>query len=132
MEDRWQAFMEMPARDDIDEFDLAESAQDAAVAQYDILSLPKREIYSARSRASTTSGNDCCVISWNANSTTRSLAKPVSNTAWHANINGVVGLLGAFGWNIRTENFYPHLEGCRLIVNVYKHGKGKSFDQLIT
>ena len=34
------------------------------------------------------------------------------------------------GWDIRKESWYPKIDACRLIVNVYKHGKGISLDEL--
>ena len=36
-----------------------------------------------------------------------------------------------FEWPIREARFYHPLKSCRLIVNVYKHGKGDSLDSLI-
>jgi hypothetical protein len=53
--------------------------------------------------------------------------------AWEdtRNINDVFDLFAEFGWNCRSEKFYPKIDACRLIVNVHKHGKGGSFRELI-
>ena len=34
------------------------------------------------------------------------------------------------GWNIREEKFFDDLDTLRLVVNVYKHGKGGAFEEL--
>ena len=131
LEDTWQAFMNMPARDDIDPSDLAESAQEAAVAKYDVLCFLKREIYLG-ALAGLYHIWERLLRNFLERELNHTVTREASiNRAWHSNIDGVVGLLAAFGWNIRTEGFYPYLDACRLIVNVYKHGKGNSFDQLI-
>lgn len=49
---------------------------------------------------------------------------------WSADFTQIVELLEGFGWNIRTSNYFPTLDACRLVVNVYKHGDGKSLDAL--
>lgn len=57
-----------------------------------------------------------------------SIAKEV---AWKdPNIERLFDLLEEFGWPLRTQAWFPKLEACRLVVNVYKHGKGRSLDQL--
>ena len=38
--------------------------------------------------------------------------------------------LEQFGWPIRQAQCFHSLNSCRLIVNVYKHGKGSSLDEL--
>jgi hypothetical protein len=35
-------------------------------------------------------------------------------------------LLESIGWTIREKAYYPHLDACHLVVNVYKHGRGAS------
>ncbi len=39
-------------------------------------------------------------------------------------------LLKKFGWDCRADVFFPQIDACRLIVNVYKHGKGSSLERL--
>ena len=50
---------------------------------------------------------------------------------WQSNINELFNLLEAFGWPIRQAQWFQLLNVCRLIVNVFKHGKGPSMDELI-
>ncbi len=49
---------------------------------------------------------------------------------WHQDINTVFKVLKEFGWNIEITEWFTDLEAFRLIVNVYKHGKGRSLDGL--
>jgi hypothetical protein len=50
--------------------------------------------------------------------------------AWHTNIGELYSGLALFGWDCRKEAFFPLIDACRLIVNVYKHGKGPSLTEL--
>ena len=50
---------------------------------------------------------------------------------WKRDITNLFDALDRFGWPIREAQFYYHLNSCRLIVNVYKHGKGNSLKSLI-
>lgn len=54
----------------------------------------------------------------------------VSTRVWSANFDEIAELLESFGWRVRSRNYYRKLDACRLVVNVYKHGKGKSFVDL--
>ena len=49
---------------------------------------------------------------------------------WKAPVSDILDLLEKQGWGIRNRKWYELLDACRLIVNVYKHGKGSSFDDL--
>lgn len=49
---------------------------------------------------------------------------------WAIDFPGMVELLENFGWKLRTEKFYPVIDACRLVVNIYKHGDGKSLIEL--
>jgi hypothetical protein len=39
-------------------------------------------------------------------------------------------VLREFGWDCQSHTFFSRIDACHLIVNVYKHGKGPSFDRL--
>ncbi len=39
-------------------------------------------------------------------------------------IEDIFDLLQRFGWDCRAEPFYPVLESCRLVVNVYSMARG--------
>lgn len=49
---------------------------------------------------------------------------------WSADFRQIAELLESFGWNLCTTDYFQALDACRLVVNVYKHGKGKSLDEL--
>lgn len=49
---------------------------------------------------------------------------------WRANFDDIFELLEGLGFNARSDSFFYDLDLCRLIVNVYKHGDGVSFDTL--
>jgi hypothetical protein len=51
---------------------------------------------------------------------------------WSADFGQIAELLESFGWNVRSTDYFLTLDACRLVVNVYKHGKGKSLDDLRT
>ena len=50
--------------------------------------------------------------------------------AWIGEINKIFDLLTKFGWTVRTRPFFPLIDACRLVVNVYKHGNGRSLEEL--
>lgn len=54
----------------------------------------------------------------------------VRKIVWDPNIGKVFDILDQFGWDVRAKAWFGDLEACRLIVNVYKHGKGRSLDEL--
>lgn len=49
---------------------------------------------------------------------------------WSADFGQIVDLLDCLGWKIRGARYFPTLDACRLVVNVYKHGEGKSLVDL--
>ena len=54
----------------------------------------------------------------------------ITNCVWKSEINEIFSKLEKFGWSIRQAQWFSLLNACRLIVNVYKHGKGPSFKEL--
>ncbi len=50
----------------------------------------------------------------------------VTKFCWQSNIGILFDTLEEFGWVIREASWFPLINQCRLIVNVYKHGKGSS------
>lgn len=52
------------------------------------------------------------------------------SSIWSADFDGMTELLTCFGWSLKNTEFYPLLDACRLVVNVYKHGEGKSLSLL--
>jgi hypothetical protein len=54
----------------------------------------------------------------------------VKGKIWSVDIGKLFDLFEGLGWKIRNKKYFDYLYRCRLVVNVYKHGKGKSFDEL--
>ncbi len=51
---------------------------------------------------------------------------------WSADFSQIADLLESFSWNLHSTDYFRALDACRLVVNVYKHGEGKSLDELRT
>lgn len=49
---------------------------------------------------------------------------------WSANFVQIAELWESLGWQIRSRDYFQMLDACRLVVNVYKHGAGKSLEEL--
>ncbi|MCQ1779408.1 hypothetical protein NOJ05_19555 [Neorhizobium galegae] len=49
---------------------------------------------------------------------------------WAINITELLDFLKALGWDPRLLSDFRHVEDCRLVVNVFKHGLGRSFEEL--
>jgi hypothetical protein len=49
---------------------------------------------------------------------------------WSANFDEIVDLLESLGWKVRSADYFRTLDGCRRVVNVYKHGKGNALAKL--
>ncbi len=66
----------------------------------------------------------------------RSLAREMRHYAenpgvvWTAQTNDILEWLEERGWPLRSHNWFPVLDACRLMANVHKHGKGRSLDDL--
>jgi len=56
--------------------------------------------------------------------------KTVLDKIWAADFGKLADLMGSLGWRIRDQAYFLKLDACRLVVNVYKHGNGNSFDEL--
>ncbi|WP_180028085.1 hypothetical protein [Acinetobacter sp. YH16032] len=57
-------------------------------------------------------------------------AKKLREKIWSLNIKQIFDLFKDFGWDIYSEPFFEKLDTCRVLVNVYKHGNGNSFEEL--
>lgn len=53
-----------------------------------------------------------------------------ASKVWSADFPQIAELLESLGWPISTTAYFQRLDACRLVVNVYKHGKGKSLEDL--
>lgn len=54
----------------------------------------------------------------------------LSKSIWKVDIVRLFDLLSSIGCDVKGQQFFQYLDACRLVVNVYKHGKGTSFDEL--
>ncbi|WP_271947800.1 hypothetical protein [Ruegeria faecimaris] len=54
----------------------------------------------------------------------------VHSELWKQNIGRIFDLLKSLGWDVRSEAYFHHLDACRLVVNVHKHGDGPSLQEL--
>lgn len=54
----------------------------------------------------------------------------VTAKMWSVDVGKIFDLLASFRWDIRGKAYFPKLDACRLVVNVFKHGDGKSFNDL--
>jgi len=49
---------------------------------------------------------------------------------WSADFGQIAELLESLGWKISSTDYFRQLDASRLVVNVYKHGKGRSLEDL--
>jgi len=49
---------------------------------------------------------------------------------WKPAGDKVLEILEEFSWPVKSQPFYPLLDALQLVVNVYKHGKGRSLNEL--
>lgn len=49
---------------------------------------------------------------------------------WEATFSEILSLLQVMGIDVRSKDYFADLNACRLIVNVFKHGNGSSFEEL--
>ncbi len=54
----------------------------------------------------------------------------VAIKVWSADFGQIAELVESFGWKISNTDYFRQLDACRLVVNVYKHGEGKSLNEL--
>lgn len=54
----------------------------------------------------------------------------VASKVWTVDFGKLADLMNSLGWNLRNKDYFDKLDACRLVVNVYKHGKGNSLDEL--
>ncbi len=54
----------------------------------------------------------------------------VHAAVWSVKVDDLFELFAKCSWSVRDEGFFPQLQRCQLVANVYKHGNGPSFDTL--
>lgn len=60
----------------------------------------------------------------------RWLPAAIDPLIWNIDFPELVELLEWTGIDIKSKSFYEKIEACQLLVNVYKHGKGRSHTEL--
>lgn len=53
-----------------------------------------------------------------------------TRSIWKADAPAIMDFLVAFGFNVKALPSYGRLDAMRLVVNVFKHGNGRSLDEL--
>ncbi|MGO1394615.1 MAG: hypothetical protein ACTHU9_02995 [Halomonas sp.] len=113
-----------------DEGDFYESARDAGIEFYQLLSDMQD-----RTRLSVVAGMyhewDKHLRKWLTDEIRHwHTGDIVSNKVWAVDFGKLAELLEGLGWQVRSQDYFPKLDACRLVVNVYKHGKGSSLNDL--
>jgi hypothetical protein len=54
----------------------------------------------------------------------------VQETVWKVDFGKLLEFLESLDWEVRSQTYFSKLDACRLVVNVYKHGKGNSLNDL--
>lgn len=118
--------MRAPAREDIDAGALAEFAEEQAQQHYMLLRDLKEQMFLGALAG--------MYHQWEKDMRDfieRELAHDIKNPEKYAWSKGSISeILKAFGWDTDTEPFFKKIDACRIIVNVYKHGKGPSLTTL--
>ncbi|MFT9447659.1 MAG: hypothetical protein ABF574_00030 [Gluconobacter japonicus] len=55
----------------------------------------------------------------------------IEKEIWKASVTDIMKVFEQFGWPVKTLPCYAKIDAMQLIVNVYKHGKGRSLNQLV-
>jgi len=58
------------------------------------------------------------------------IGEDVRAKIWSQDFGNLIDLFVGLGWDTRSKPYYAALDACRLVVNVYKHGEGTSFQDL--
>ncbi|MCC5845801.1 MAG: hypothetical protein JJU05_16255 [Verrucomicrobia bacterium] len=56
--------------------------------------------------------------------------KNLHSEIWKKPLTDLFALLESFGWDLRASETFQALDACGLVVNVYKHGNGRSLHNL--
>ena len=120
----------LPAREDVDMSDVAEWAWEQGVQRYELLSDLKKQIVLG-ALAGLYHQWDMDLREFVEAELRHDIRpKDAAKAAWDPNLGNVFDILKQFGWDCREADFFSKIEACRLIVNVYKHGKGRSLEEL--
>jgi hypothetical protein len=116
--------------DNMDMADLAEMAHELAASHYELLSDLKEQVMLGALAGLYHQWEKELRDFIERELTTDSLAEQATKRAWSVSIMDIFRLLTDFDWDVLSEPFFPKIDACRLVVNVYKHGKGPSLNEL--
>jgi hypothetical protein len=126
----YESLCSMPGDENTDLADLAESAHDQSVDFYMMLGDLKKQVLLG-ALAGLYHQWDKDLRDFLEHELRHDLtAEFAVKESWLPNIGEIFDTLKEFGWDCTTVPFYEKIDGCRLIVNAYKHGKGKSLNDL--
>lgn len=57
-------------------------------------------------------------------------SRETAKSVWNAKFDEIIAFLESWNWPIRDRPYHDDLCRCHLVVNVFKHGGGTSFDKL--
>jgi hypothetical protein len=126
---RDEVFHEMSKHQDAEE--CVESAQDQAVEHYELLSDIKRQLFlAALTGLYHQWERDLRAFLDNEYHFDQSEQSGIDKKVWKPAIKEIFKILAKYDWDCPAQSFYPKLNECRLVVNVYKHGRGSAFADL--
>ncbi|WFR96113.1 hypothetical protein [Rhizobium tumorigenes] len=113
-----------------DQADAADMAQDQSIERYEMLSDMRRDVHLSVA-AGLYHQWEKELRDWLSRELARSFEMEyLEPKIWSALMSEILDLLGNWGWDARALPQHNKIEACRLVVNVYKHGKGKALDAL--
>ncbi|WP_374311718.1 hypothetical protein [Dongia sp.] len=127
----WDRLQTMPWGEGVDGSQIAELVQDNSAAQYDLL---QGLMFNLMMGALAGIYHE-----WDRNVRehvelelrhNHSISTDEGVVVWQVDFDTLMNWLNQFAWDVRSEPFFPLLDAARLIMNVFKHGKGTSFDEL--
>ena len=128
---KYNELMSMPYWDEnVDASSIADMAQDLAIAKYESLAFLKHEMLLG-ALAGLYHLWERMLRDFLEHEFKHWMKRELSEElAWKKSINQTLAMLGSFGWDPRKQPFFGEIDACRLIVNVYKHGKGDAVKTL--
>src|SRR5208282_3362876 len=120
----YEQLAELPGRGDVDLIELADHALESGQERYELLHDLKDQMFLGAIAG--------MYHQWDKelrDFVERVLSHDVLNAgqiAWNQKSSSIFELLKEFVWDCTASAFYPVIDACRLVVNVYKHGQGAS------
>lgn len=129
-DDVWHSGKEYFDPDFHDLGDLADQAFDEGLSRWELLNELRRNLL--LSSVTTLFHNwDKQIRQWLIEEISRwHRGEGLRRAIWRVSLDEIFNLLKCISIDVRSKSFFCHLDACRLIVNVSKHGDGKAFDDL--